>query len=94
MTEKIQFESKEQVKEFVKDVYAWHKDPDSLIRTIIEKGYVKKSELQQKVEDVEKIHDNLDGSKVLRWCKFTHDYVVESMSLIQLFKQKYPEEFK
>jgi hypothetical protein len=103
MTEKILL-TKDQAMDLLGYVVIYDSDhgyaglnPDQKKETIREleiSGYIKKSELQQKVEEVEKMYDSLDGSKILHWCKFTHDYIVNSMYVIQLFKQKYPEEFE
>ena len=100
MTEKIQL-TKEQADELYFNIFfeSFH-DPTEFKNKLKEFGYLKKSYLHQKVEEVEPIISEFEtytrgtligGETCIR---IENTKIIKLFDLIKLFKEKYPEDFR
>lgn len=102
MSDKIQM-TEEQARELFRKTIIPDHDPDrerSFIYNCKSEGYIRKSELQQKVEEAERMYYNFSDYKYFGgqykrqnddWQKYACDLTKNLFELIQLLKQSHPE---
>jgi hypothetical protein len=90
MENKVIFESEEECAEFLCNVYNHNKEYclRSLVPMAKQKGYIRKSELVELVEEAEWIYENYQSAK---YCLTTSEALEKNYQALQALKKDHPE---